>query len=74
MCVCVCTSLFIEKLPKHPEYSKASPTEKARLRKLLKEAVMPRALDLKGKLKTKFEKEKEDMERAIQEEVGVVFQ
>jgi len=65
--------LFIEKLPKHPEYSRATPTDKARIKKLLKEAVLPRAMDLKEKLKVKYEKEKEELEKQLQEEVrGVV--
>ena len=63
-----CHSLFIEKLPKHPEYSKASPVEKNKIKKLLKQA-LPRAMELKDKLKELYEKEKEDLERTIQLEV-----
>ena len=62
--------LFIEKLPKHPEYSKAPATDKTRIKKLLKQA-MPRAMELKEKLKEKYEKEKEDLEQVIQQEVSI---
>ena len=58
--------LFIEKLPKHPEYSKAPATDKSRLKKLIKQA-MPRAMELKEKLKEKYEKEKEEMEKIMEE-------
>ena len=61
------TSLFIEKLPKHPEYAKAPATDKSRIKKLLKQA-LPRAMELKEKLKSKYEKEKEELEKVIQEE------
>ena len=61
-------SLFVEKLPKHPEYAKASPEDKARIKKLLKQ-VFPRAMELKEKLKEQFEKEKADMEEKIAAEV-----
>ena len=61
--------LFVEKLPKHPEYSKAVPTDKARIKKLLKQA-FPRAMELKEKLKTQFEREKEELEEVIEEEVS----
>ena len=54
-------SLFVEKLPKHPEYSKALPADKTKIKKLLKVA-FPRAMELKQKLKAQYEKEKEDLE------------
>ena len=60
--------LFIEKLPKHPEYGKAPASDKSRIKKLLKEA-LPRAMELKEKLKEKYKKEKLDLEKAIQSEV-----
>ena len=60
--------LFIEKLPKHPEYGKAPASDKSRIKKLLKQA-LPRAMELKEKLKEKYEKEKLDLEKAIQSEV-----
>lgn len=61
--------LFVEKLPKHPEYSKALPTDKARIKKLLKQA-FPRAMELKDKLKVQFAREKEELEKVIEEEVS----
>ena len=63
----------MEKLPKHPEYAKASPEDKARIKKLLKQ-VFPRAMELKEKLKEQFEQEKVDMEEKIAAEVcGVPY-
>ena len=63
-----CLRLFIEKLPKHPEYSTAAPTEKARIKKLLKD-VFPRAMELKKMLKEQYEKEREELEEKLAEEV-----
>lgn len=63
------SSLFVEKLPKHPEYGKAAPPDKARIKKLLKEA-FPRAMELKEKLKKRFEEEKEEYEKQLAEEVS----
>lgn len=60
--------LFIEKLPKHPEYAKAPPTDKTRIKKLVKQ-VLPRAMELKEKLKEKYGKEKGELEKALQQEV-----
>ena len=57
-------SLFVEKLPKHPEYSKALPADKVKIKKLLKVA-FPRAMELKEKLKLQYEKEKEELERKV---------
>ena len=65
-------SLFIEKIPKHPEFPKAAPTDKARIKKLLKQA-FPRAMELKDKLRAQFEKEKKELENAIAEEVSTLF-
>ena len=55
-------SLFVEKLPKHPEYAKALPADRMKIKKLLKVA-FPRAMELKEKLKLQYEKEKEELER-----------
>ena len=56
--------LFIEKLPKHCEYAKASPPEKSKIKKLLKQA-LPRAMELKEKLKIRYQQEKEDLEKEV---------
>ena len=58
--------MFVEKLPKHPEYVKALPADKTKMKKLLKVA-FPRAMELKAKLKIQYEKEKEDLERKMSE-------
>ena len=60
--------IFIEKLPKHPEYGKALPAEKARNKQLLKEA-LPRAMELKEKLRALYEEEKEALLEKIAIEV-----
>ena len=57
-------SLFVEKLPKHPEYAKALPADRMKIKKLLKVA-FPRAMELKEKLKLQYEKEKEELERKV---------
>lgn len=61
--------LFIEKLPKHPEYPKAPATDKSRIKKLLKQA-MPRAMELKEKLRERYDKEKEELEQTLKAEVS----
>ena len=65
-------SLFIEKLPKHPDYAKATMEDKSRIKKLLKE-VFPRAMELKNKLQDRFEVEKEERERQLKEEVSTTI-
>ena len=50
--------LYVEKLPKHPGYSKAPPADKSRVKKLIGPA-LDQALELKKKLKQKYEQEKE---------------
>ncbi len=60
--------LFIEKLPKHPEYAKAPAVDKSKTKKLLKQA-LPRAMELKQQLKARYDKERDEMERVIREEV-----
>ena len=47
----------MEKLPKHPGYSKAPATDRSRVKKLLKPA-FERAMELKEKLRVKYEQEK----------------
>ena len=47
----------MEKLPKHPGYGKAPATDRARVKKLLKPA-FERAMELKDKLRVKYEQEK----------------
>ena len=54
--VVVCR-LFVEKIKKHPGYAKVSATDKARVKKLLKSA-FDGAMELKDKLKEKYDKEK----------------
>ena len=49
--------LFVEKLPKHPGYSKASPADRSRIKKLLKPA-FERAMELKEKLRVMYDQEK----------------
>uniref|UniRef100_A0A1X7SSA8 USP8 dimerisation domain-containing protein n=1 Tax=Amphimedon queenslandica TaxID=400682 RepID=A0A1X7SSA8_AMPQE len=51
-------TLFIEKLPKHPEYSRAPATEKQRVKKLVKSS-FDQALLCKERLKEKYTQEKE---------------
>ena len=50
--------LFIEKLPKHSEYSKAPQSDKARVKKLVKSS-FDQALLCKKRLKEKYTQEKE---------------
>uniref|UniRef100_A0A1X7TST2 MPN domain-containing protein n=1 Tax=Amphimedon queenslandica TaxID=400682 RepID=A0A1X7TST2_AMPQE len=65
-------TLFIEKLPKHHEYSRAPATEKQRVKKLVKSS-FDQALLCKERLKEKYTQEKElfiqrrESERAIEE-------
>ena len=49
--------LFVEKLPKHSGYNKAPVTDRSRIKKLLKPA-FERAMDLKERLKIRYEEEK----------------
>ena len=51
-------SLYIEKLPKHPEYSKAPATERQRVKTLVKSS-FDQALLCKKRLKEKYTQEKE---------------
>uniref|UniRef100_A0A672REL9 STAM binding protein b n=1 Tax=Sinocyclocheilus grahami TaxID=75366 RepID=A0A672REL9_SINGR len=51
-----CITLFIEKLPKHPEYKLCSIPEKENLR-MLKETAFPQAEQLKKHLLRRYEKE-----------------
>ena len=61
-------SLFVEKLPKHPGYSKVTPADKTRVNKLLNPA-FERALELKKKLKEKFEQERDEHVTKMETEV-----
>ncbi len=68
--VIVCFSrLFVEKLPKHPGYSKASSSDRSRIKKLLKPA-FERAMELKEKLRVAYDQEKVTyvQEKKIEEE------
>ena len=56
--------LYVEKLPKHPGYSKAPPADKSRVKKLIGPA-LDQALELKKKLKQKYEQEKEIYSRQV---------
>ena len=61
--------LFVEKLPKHPGFSKLTPVDKARVNKLLNPA-FERALELKKKLKVKFEQERDEHVKKMESEVS----
>ena len=61
-------SLFVDKLPKHPGYSKATPADKTRVNKLLNPA-FERALELKKTLKEKFEQERDEHVTKMETEV-----
>ena len=65
--VIVCR-LFVEKLPKHPGWAKAPASDKSRVKKLLKPS-FDRALELKNKMKEKYEEEKEEYCRQKETEV-----
>ena len=58
----------MEKLPKHPGYSKVTPADKTRVNKLLNPA-FERALELKKKLKEKFEQERDEHVTKMETEV-----
>ncbi|XP_046378924.1 STAM-binding protein-like A [Haliotis rufescens] len=62
-------TLFIEKLPRHPDYKSAPHTELAELKRKLKH-VFPLAEEIKSKLKTRYtaqERERQAVERKRQE-------
>ena len=63
-------SLFVEKLPKHPGYSKAPATDRSRVKKLLKSS-FEKAMELKEKLKMKYEQERNDYIQQKKIEVSI---
>ena len=66
--VAVCR-LFVEKIKKHPGYAKVSAADKARVKKLLKSA-FDGAMELKDKLKEKYDEEKKEYVKKQQEIVS----
>ena len=61
--------LFVEKIKKHPGYAKVSPADKARVKKLLKSA-FDGAMELKDKLKEKYDEEKKEYIKKQKETVS----
>lgn len=59
----------MEKIKKHPGYAKVSSADKARVKKLLKSA-FDGAMELKDKLKEKYDEEKKEYVKKQQETVS----
>ena len=66
--IAVCR-LFVEKIKKHPGYAKVSSADKARVKKLLKSA-FDGAMELKDKLKEKYDEEKKEYTKKQREIVS----
>ena len=55
---CCCFSLYIEQLPKHPEYRTANPDDKARVKTNCTKLI-PLAEEIKSRIKARYEREYE---------------